>query len=90
MEESKHMHMKKEDSTEMNKNRIYFLLSGILIAGSISMTVFASGGTSAAIKSRGRLVFDNNTTDTSDDVIFDASDLTYLADKIDVLKASVQ
>lgn len=74
----------------MNKNKFYFLLAGIIAAGSISMTALASGGTADAIKSRGRLVFDNNTTDTSDDVIFDASDLTYLADKIDVLKASVQ
>lgn len=31
-----------------------------------------------AIKSQGRIVFDNNTTETSDDVIFDASDLTTL------------
>lgn len=74
----------------MNKNRIYFLLAGILAVGSISMTALASGGTSDAIKSRGVIVFDNNTTDTSDDVIIDTSDLTYLANKIDVLKASVQ
>lgn len=74
----------------MNKNRIYFLLAAIITVGSISMNAFASGGTSDSIKSRGLLVFDNDTPDTSDDVIFDASDLTYLADKVDVLKASVQ
>lgn len=74
----------------MTKNKIYFLLAAGVMIGSISMTVLAANGTADALKSRGRLVFDNNTPDTSDDVIFDASDLTYLADKIDVLKASVQ
>lgn len=31
-----------------------------------------------AINSQGRIVFDNDTEDSTDDVIFDASDLYYL------------
>ena len=75
----------------MNKNRIYFLLAAIITVGSISMNAFASGGTSDSIKSRGLLVFDNDTPDTSDDVIFDASDLTMLETEIDAAtEAAVQ
>lgn len=74
----------------MKRNRIYFILSALVLAGTISITAYAGNGTSGSLKSSGRLVFDNDTEDTSDDVIFDASDLVYLANKADAFLASVQ
>ena len=72
------------------KNKIYYGLALVVAIGTISMPVLASNGTASAMKSQGRIVFDNDTEDTSDDVIFDASDLTYLAGKVDDLVAATK
>ena len=74
----------------MKKNKIYFILSAIVLASTVSITTLASNGTADNLKSSGRLVFDNDTEDISDDVIFDASDLVYLAGKADDLLTYVQ
>jgi len=58
---------------------IILILCAVLISGvaSIASTPRETYG----LKSQGRIVFDNDTADTSDDVIFDARDLYDLAEK---------
>lgn len=62
------------------KTKIVMLILSIgLLVGS-TVTAFAAPQT-YGLSSRGKIVFDNNTADTSDDIIFDASDLYKLAAK---------
>ena len=63
----------------LNGKRTFILTcaAALLITGT-TVSLAASGN----IKSQGRIIFDNKTSDTSDDVIFDASDLTTLENKI--------
>lgn len=61
------------------KTKTIITISTILIlALGISTVAFAD----SSISSKGVLVFDNNTADTSDDIIFDASDLTTIENTI--------
>lgn len=76
--------MKREKRTIFN----ILILCIVLLAPAIS--AFASEDIITGIKSAGRIIYDNDTPDTSDDVIFDASDLTYLAGQIEVLKDLAQ
>ena len=61
----------------MRKKLFLLLLSALLFTCSM-ITVFATDST---FKSQGTIVFTNDTDDTSDDVIFDASDFTTLGNK---------
>lgn len=57
------------------------IMTAVLIAAvvfSVGGVVSAASAKPDAIKSQGRIVFDNNTENPSDDVIFDAEDLYYL------------
>jgi len=60
------------------KRQLIVLAIAVCLFLSSVLTVFASDFTQ---KSQGRIVFNNGTEDTSDDVIFDASDFTTLANK---------
>lgn len=67
---------------KMNKYKIIFVLSGIIIcAGAVGISTKAQTEKRASnIKSKGIFDYDNGT------VVMDASDLTYLADEIDLLE----
>ena len=55
----------------------------ITCCGTLLLTAgITSAAASGSIKSQGRIVYDNDTTDPSDDVIFDASDLSMLEAEI--------
>lgn len=71
----------------MGKIKISNVITAIMCAVSISAVSFYSGaaaasGASVSYKSQGKIVFNNNTEDSSDDVIFDASDFKIINDMV--------
>ena len=71
----------------MEKIKISNVITAIICAVSISTVSFYSGtaaasGASISYKSQGKIVFNNNTEDTADDVIFDASDFKTINDMV--------
>ena len=64
----------------MKTKVIMLILSIGLLIGS-SVTAFAAPVETYGLNSRGKIVFDNNTPDTADDIVFDASDLYKIAAK---------
>ena len=63
----------------MKTKIIMLILSIALLIGS-TVSAFAAPET-YGLNSRGKIIFDNNTPQTDDDVVFDASDLYKLAAK---------
>lgn len=71
----------------MGKIKISNVITAIICAVSISTVSFyfgtsAASGASISYKSQGKIVFNNNTEDTADDVIFDASDFKTINDMV--------
>lgn len=71
----------------MEKIKKSNVITAIICAVSISVVSFYSGVTAASensisYKSQGKIVFNNNTEDTADDVIFDASDFSTINDMV--------
>ncbi len=71
----------------MGKIKISSVITAAICAVSISAVSFCSGafaatGNSGTYKSQGRIVFTNDTQDTADDVIFDASDFQTIHDMV--------
>lgn len=71
------------------KRRIVITLisSFVLILGT---STIAMAGEGYSFRSKGKLVFDNGTTDTSDDVIFDATDLSVIETEVTDGKAAIK
>lgn len=59
---------------------IVLILVTFIITAATSLPSFAASGWEALGKSKGKIVYTNNTADTSDDVIFDATDFQKLYD----------
>lgn len=68
-------------------NLITSLLCGVVIG--ITLTISVSATTAGLYSSKGRIVFDNGTTETSDDVVFDASDFDAIDSVVTQGKESV-
>lgn len=68
----------------MKKKRklLIFIIACSILSTSTLMT---SAATKDSLLSKGRIVFDNGTSDPADDLIFDSTDLVLIADKIDKL-----
>jgi len=62
----------------MKKKIVLLIISITMLIGS-SLSAHASSA--YGMNSQGKIVFDNNTTTTADDIIFDASDFNTLAAK---------
>ena len=63
------------------------VITAIICAVTLSTVSFYTGvsaasSSSVSYKSQGKIVFDNNTDDTSDDVVFDASDFKTISDMV--------
>lgn len=62
------------------------VITAIICAVTLSTVSFYTGvsaaSSSVSYKSQGKIVFDNNTEDTSDDVVFDASDFKTISDMV--------
>lgn len=66
------------------------LLAVIVVCSILSTsTHMASAATKDSLLSKGRIVFDNGTSDPTDDLIYDSADLVLIADKIDKLAAGL-
>lgn len=68
--------MKKRDWKTLRTNVIMIAVTAIIIA-----VYSASAKAATTFNSQGRIVFDNGTADTSDDVIFDANDFNVLYER---------
>lgn len=62
------------------------VITAIICAATLSTVSFYTGvsaaGSSVSYKSQGKIVFDNNTDDTADDVVFDASDFKTISNMV--------
>lgn len=68
---------------KINKSNIITAITcAIFIVASFYSGVTAATENSISYKSQGKIVFSNNTEDTADDVIFDASDFTTINDMV--------
>jgi len=70
----------------MQRKAIISVITVLILIMGITITSFAE----SSVNSKGRFVFDNRTADTSDDVIFDASDLTKIEEEVTEGKALIK
>ena len=66
------------------------LTAFLILLLALGISASAAAGENLSVKSRGRIVHDNATTEGSDDVVFDATDFTIIQLNIDTLEKKIE